>query len=289
MKDQTIPGREAMAPVRLPDGPSSARIQRPSEIFRKRCVETSYGSRVRDWALIALFLSAITMPMLGLVLRLDSALTLDENRVLASFPDVKGRRAWVDEFPAKFESYFNDRFGFRQRLIQWLNYVKVAGLRVSPSSRVILGANGWLFYGDVDLPYYRALEPLTAAQLEKWQHVFENRRDWLAARGIPYLVVFAPNKSTIYPEFMPPAYNKVNQESRLDQLLAHLHAHTNLSVIDLRAPLLAAKAREQIYYRTDSHWNQRGAHVGYVKILEGLAAWFPGLKPHLLLNRHQHD
>jgi len=33
--------------------------------------------------------------------------------------------------------------------------------------------------------------------------------------------------------------------------------------VDVRALLRAAKAREPVYYRTDSHWNYLGAIVGY--------------------------
>jgi hypothetical protein len=235
--------------------------------------------RRADQVLIVLFLLAITLPFLGLILRLDNTPKLEENRTLASFPQLSLQYAALTEFPAKFESYFNDQFGFRQRLVEWLNYVKVAGFRVSPSPSVILGKNGWLFYGDIDLPYYRALKPLSEKQLEDWQRVFENRRDWLHARGIPYLIVFAPNKSTVYPEYMPAAYGRVHAQSRLDQLLSHLSLHSNLNVIDLRNPLFAAKASAQIYYRTDSHWNQRGAYVGYVNIMGALKEWFPQLEP----------
>jgi hypothetical protein len=278
MSAQKHPEGGANIPVPQAGGRTTRGLRRPSEVYRKTISQPGSGWISADRALIVVFLSGITLPLLAVVLRLDTALEFWENRKLADLPEFKLQRAALAQFPAKFESYFNDRFGFRPRLIQWLNYLKVAGLGVSPSARVILGKHGWLFYGDVDLPYYRALEPLTADELEKWRHVFENRRDWLAAHGIPYLIVFAPNKSTIYPEFMPPAYNRLDHPSRLGQLLTHLRAHTTLSIIDLRPPLREAKRREQVYYRTDSHWNQRGAFVGYHKIMEGLSAWFPELK-----------
>jgi hypothetical protein len=46
---------------------------------------------------------------------------------------------------SRFEAYFNDQFGLRRRLIHWLNVLKVAGLGVSPSAKVILGKHHWLF------------------------------------------------------------------------------------------------------------------------------------------------
>ena len=185
----------------------------------------------------------------------------------------------LGEYPKKLEAYFNDQFGFRKRLIHWLNLVKVTGLRMSPSPKIILGKKGWLIDGYIDLPYFRGAGAAHARAARKLAaRLRVERRDWLAARGIPYLVVVSPNKDTIYPEFMPSSYNRVHAQSRLDQFMAHLKAHSNLAIVDLRQPLLKAKSREQVYYRTDTHWNNRGAYVGYAKIIEALSAWYPQLK-----------
>jgi hypothetical protein len=144
---------------------------------------------------------------------------------------------------------------------------------------VILGQNGWLFHGGLYLDYYRATEPFTSKKLEMWRRLLESRQDWLAARGIPYLLVFVPIKSDIYPEFMPRVYHRLRAESRLDQLKAHLIAHSSLKLLDLREPLLAAKSEGQIYYRADTHWNNRGAYAGYARILETLSSRFHQLDP----------
>ena len=49
-------------------------------------------------------------------------------------------------------------------------------------------------------------------------------------------------------------------------------------MVDLRPPLLAAKARERLYHRTDTHWNDRGAFVGYQSIIDALTEDFPALR-----------
>ena len=63
-------------------------------------------------------------------------------------------------------------------------------------------------------------------------------RDWLARRGIAYLLVVSPNKSTVYPEFMPPLYPR-HRTTRMDQLAEHLGRHVGgFPLLDLR-PVLA--------------------------------------------------
>ena len=259
--------------------PPSKAAPRPSEIYRKLVAAgLPRAARFADIALIAGFVVAISLPVLGMLFSLDGRFVLDENRTLASRPELKLHQKELALFPAKFETYFNDQFGFRKRLIYWLNVTKVAALGVSPSPKVIFGSNRWLYYGEEDVPYFRAVRPLTAAQLDRWQERLEKRQAWLADRGIPYLVVFAPIKSTVYPEYMPRAYNRVGTISRLDQLIAHLEAHSDLTVVDLRTAILGEKSRNQVFYRTDSHWNNRGAYAGYTQIVKALSLWFPQIE-----------
>jgi alginate O-acetyltransferase complex protein AlgJ len=255
--------------------------RRPSQVFRK-VVEPSAltpGSRTADQALIGLFLIMIALPLLGLVFGLDASFVLDENRTLADRPEFKMDRVALKGFPRKIENYFNDQFGFRKRLIYWLAIAKVKGLGVTSSPSVSVGSNGWLFLaGDLALQSYRSIRPFTQVQLEGYQRVFESRRDWLAARGIPYLVVILPHKDTIYPEFVPSSYNKVHPHSRLDQLMGHMKAHSTVPIIDVREEFLAAKEHERLYDFTDSHWNGRGAFLAYRRIAERLTAWLPGYR-----------
>jgi alginate O-acetyltransferase complex protein AlgJ len=216
------------------------------------------------------------LPTVGMVLGLDGSFVLEENRLLATRPELKLTRASLVEYPRKLEAYFNDRFGFRKRLIQWLAIAKVKGLSVTSWPSVILGKQGWLFLGgDAPLNYYRGTKPFTPRDLEKYQKILEARRDWLAKRGIPYLFVILPNKDSIYPELMPTAYTKVRPSSRCDQLIDHMKAHSTVNLLDVRDDLRRAKDREVLFDLTDTHWNARGAFVAYGRIVASLAAWFP--------------
>ncbi|HIK08810.1 MAG TPA: hypothetical protein IGS52_00840 [Oscillatoriaceae cyanobacterium M33_DOE_052] len=215
-----------------------------------------------------------------------------EKRQLASLPNFQLSRQSLANFPRLFDAYYNDNFGGRQQLIYWHNRILFSGLKQSPSEQVIIGKDGWLFYGHTyAIESYRATAPFTEAQLKHWQQILEERRDWLNARGIPYLVVFVPEKQSIYPEYLPQWLQPVGAESRLDQLMKHLQLNSDLAVnsvpsswtksavIDLRDILLAAKSNYRIYHRTDSHWNKPGVFTAAGEIIKYLAAWFPQLKP----------
>ena len=230
-------------------------------------------------ALIGVFLVLICAPLAGLYLGFDRAFVLEENRYLAAKPELKLERGALAAFPRRLEAYFNDHFAFRKRLIYWLAIAKVQGLRVTATPGVTLGSNGWLYFAsDSAVVSYRAARPFTSAQLEAYRRILEARRDWLAARGIPYLFVVLPNKDTIYPEFMPPAYNKINPRSRLDQLVDYMKDHSSVSILDVREDLRRAKRVERVYDVTDSHWNLRGGYVAYERIMQAVKAAIPGAR-----------
>jgi len=88
-----------------------------------------------------------------------------------------------------------------------------------------------------------------------------------------------PDKQSVYPEYLPARIRRVNEQTRMGQLVAHLHAHSNVEVLDLRSALLPAKAEELVFEQTGSHWNAYGAYQAYAAILVRLAARFPALAP----------
>ena len=108
---------------------------------------------------------------------------------------------------------------------------------------------------------------------------FERARDFLAARGIRFLFVIAPDKHVIYPEFMPDALHRMRDDYRADQLIAHMRAHSTVDILDLRPAIVAAKSSGLLYHLYDTHWNDRGALVGYQQIAMRLHSWYPQIEP----------
>jgi alginate O-acetyltransferase complex protein AlgJ len=235
---------------------------------------------IEDAAIIILFITAISLPILAMTFQRGATAVQQEKRQLETFPSLSLNASALAAFPKKFASYFNDNFGFRQTLIRWQANLEVNWLGVSSSPRVILGKDGWLFYADEYSSEGRRAIPLfTERELERWRQILEARRDWLAQRGIRYLFTIGPAKLKMYPEYLPDSLARLTQESRLDQLAAYLKDHSNLEFLDLRPALLEAKTQHIIYYRTDTHWNYYGGFVAYRAVMRELAKSFPELQP----------
>ncbi len=235
-------------------------------------MKTSY--RMFDIVLIVSFLVSLFLPLV--TLRFEQA-SASEKRSLAPFPPWPGNANEIAAFPAAFEKWFDDHFGYRHRLVQAYHLMCLA-LGTTGSGRVLLGKDGWLFYTDPkdgnNQEDYRRTDPLTSDELERWRLVLETKTAWLKSRGIIYLFIVVPNKHTIYPEYYSSRVRVLGARSRLDQLMEALKG-SDIPVLDLREPLLRAKALGRLYHKTDTHWNDLGAALAANVILDKLFSVMP--------------
>lgn len=219
--------------------------------------------------LAAIIFAAIAIPLLTF----SRAQWSDplEKRVSAQMPAAPHRLSDLAEFLKQFEAYFGDHLGQRSALIDLRQYIDVYLFQRSPTSLVLIGKDDWLFFtGDHAIDDYRGRQQLSAEQLDSWYRTLKQRHDALAAQGIAYRVVFAPNKHSIYPEFMPDSVKR-GRTTQLDQLLAYVKAKGDLDVLDdLRPALIAHKAEGPLYGVLDVHWNRYGAYFGYRTFMEDL-------------------
>jgi hypothetical protein len=230
------------------------------------------SSFVFDGVLSVLFLLLLVLPVcLAVIPNAVAPGGLEENRRLAEVPKFPMTSDALKTFPRKFEAYYNDHFRLRDAFIRGHNRLKIKLLKESPQRDVLMGRDGWLFFRRNNLlEDFFALEPFTEGDLSGLQHLLEAKRDWLSSQGIPYFLVVAPNKQSIYPEQMPQTYYRSRGPSRLDQLLDHMRTQSDVNMVDLREDLLAGKTSEQVYFRTDTHWNEIGAFIAYRSIMDAI-------------------
>jgi hypothetical protein len=208
----------------------------------------------------------------------EQRVSATEKRFLAPLPEITGDSASWARLPGDLEAWHDDHLGMRDAMIRTWAFLTIRLFGVSPTDKLVVGRQGWLFYGDRDaIRQYRGVAPLGDRALARWTRVLEERRDWLAARGIAFLLVLVPDKHIVYGEYMPDSLPRSEGARALEQLAGHLRLHSTVPVLDLRAAIEAAKAEARIYHRTDSHWNDLGAYAAYRAILRKLGETVPAL------------
>jgi alginate O-acetyltransferase complex protein AlgJ len=230
-------------------------------------------------ALIGAFVALLCLPALDSCLNIDHTPTPNEKRILARWPEYEGLPQ-LGNFMAGLENYYNDHFGFRKQLVQWNSHWKFRLFSESPVDMAMVGREGWLFWAeDRMVENYCGRDRLSRRDLNDWQLLLETRRDWLARSGCKYLFVIPPDKHSVYPETLPAWLVKGGQPSKLDQLLAHMRAHSTVQVLDLRPALLETKKTAAVYFQTDTHWNAFGGFVACQELVRALSGQLPGLRP----------
>jgi hypothetical protein len=197
-------------------------------------------------------------------------------------PPLEPRRSFNDRFDRELEL----AFGLRDRLVRAHHWLSCFVLHTSPSPRVVLGKDDWLYYnGDTliqdasPIADYRGTQPLPIGDLEALRWGYQDQYDWLRLHGIGYGLVFIPSKPFIHPEQLPAGCSRGATPSWREQMIAYLRAHTDVPVLDVTPALLEARQRDPVWPPTDSHWNQYAAFVGYTAICDRFLAGLPGFEP----------
>lgn len=220
---------------------------------------------------IALFLLSISAPGLMTLLGDQSGVSVQEKRTLAEPPAYpENAEAWA-AWPQAFEDYFQDNFGYRNSLLDLYHQLKYA-IKDPSVDKVIYGSEpGWLFYnyhGTDPVGDYRNLNQFSAENLTTFVAHLQQKQQWLAAQGIPYLFVLTPSKHYIYPEYLPKHLSPVGAKNLKQQLAEALQQHPEINFLDLTDHILKNKNQGLLYYKADTHWNIFGANFGQHKIME---------------------
>ena len=139
--------------------------------------------------------------------------------------------------------------------------------------KVVVGRDGWLFLGDrygAGLSKGRNIISKPDADIDKWVRSMSARRQWLASEDIPMVFAVAPNKHSVYGEFMP-SWASIEHPNSTDRLIEKAEA-LGLPIIDMRVELIKQKQTHQyLYNKTDTHWTQLGAYFGYRELMRALS------------------
>jgi len=187
-----------------------------------------------------------------------------EKRILAPFPEFLSGGAVNLSFPMEFEGWLNDHIGGRRQLTSFYSRLLTA-IGTSPNAQVIVGKEGWLFFRET-VPDYTGEGALSEDELYRLDCVLRQINDALAGNGVKFILAIAPNKSTIYPQYMPDAYPHADVPGNA----ARLMALGGVRFVDW-ASLLLEHANEDLYYRGDTHWNERGARYAAAALIRAVA------------------
>lgn len=211
-----------------------------------------------------------------------------EQRMARPWPATPRTAQACKAFPREVEAAVQDRLRFRQEARNAWAAINYRLFHESVEPRVIVGRDGWLFYNSradpvagredtvADALEARPVQDRSIAELVAKQ---QRRAQWLAERGGRYLFVAVPDKSSVYHEHGPDWFAKRGPGRPLRQFdrIWATQPDGERTWVNLEPALLAAKGVTNLYYTTDTHWNQVGALMGAREIVRRLQVDYPDL------------
>ncbi|MGQ0828484.1 MAG: alginate O-acetyltransferase AlgX-related protein [Bacteroidota bacterium] len=231
-----------------------------------------YKLALNESILIFSFLIIIIIPLIG---KKEKASL--EKRELADFPSMRIDNVWAFFFD--FTDYFSDRFAYRNVSVSLISKFKYIVFAFSPVPNIVtLGKDNWLF-NTKPPTIMDTCDPLTEQQLKQIKMNLHITTKWFDQRNIKYYFTIIPYKSRVYPEMMPDQLRLRMRHANYIQLLNYLENDTTIRIIDCTQELIKGKKIRPVYYKTDTHWNEYGAFLGYRKIIERVRQDFPQIIP----------
>lgn len=203
----------------------------------------------------ALILLLCLTPSLGMLAGLGEN-EAGGNQALSRAPALRrADGAWNAAYLSQMQDYLGDHFFLRQEMITAWSALNARGLHSSITQDVVLGRDGWLYFGDT-LPDYAGTEPMTEREIFSAARNLALMAEYCESQGAAFLFTIAPNKNSLYPEHMP-GFTASSAPSNAERLAGELAAEGRVNYLDLFAVFEGQE--EDLYFQTDSHWNGKGA------------------------------
>ena len=161
------------------------------------------------------------------------------------------------------EKQLEQRMPLRPQLIGFANTLRYVLTR-GTGDQVRLGHDDWLFLTE-ELRY----EAQGAGNLQEHAILLADVAQKLDRQGVVLVVALVPDKARVHPEQLANRKYPAYQASRYQDMLGALNLR-HVAVVDLLTPLQKAAQSQNVYYQSDTHWNQIGAQVAAQSIAQAI-------------------
>lgn len=218
------------------------------------------------------FLCACLIPSLGMLILPEEPAAA--NQPLAQPPSLTTQDGSLNvQVLDEVTDYVQDHFALRQRLITANAALESAVFQTSAQDSVLLGREGWLFYRETVEDYLHT-DPLTDRELFCAARTLALLTEYAQTRGASLTFTAAPNKASLYPQYLPYVGTPLEGADDIDRLIPLLEAQ-GVAYADLFAPF--RREDQVLYHATDSHWTNWGAALAHDTLMDSLGGsdWSP--------------
>ncbi|MCR5147711.1 MAG: hypothetical protein K6C35_01960 [Eubacterium sp.] len=210
---------------------------------------------MKNKLIIITFILYIAVITVGSIILKDRKFSDMENRTLEQFPEVSAKSIASGSFMDDFEKYMADQIIFKDDFVS-LNTTANYLLGQRKINGVYFTDNGMIVQD------YQYNEKILSDNIRYINSFKEEHPD------IPMNMLITATASYIYRDNLPEG------APIDDQMKALSYIHNNLTqdivLTDATDALYEQKDGDDIFFKTDHHWTQAGAFIGYQELLKDL-------------------
>lgn len=165
---------------------------------------------------------------------------------------------WIScKYQQSLTTRFNGSSGFRPTFVRLIDQVNFSLFNQASNPDIILGKSGYLY----EYPFIRSFlgrDKINYGGLRKKIHKLYQIQNFLENKGIHFILIFAPSKARVFPEYIPSRYLlKKKRASNYDEYVQIIGKECpDLHLIDVNAYFKKLKKTSgfPLYSKVGTHW-----------------------------------
>lgn len=215
--------------------------------------------------LIGIFVLLTALPGLQMAFRFVPEQSLNGVRVDPKKPSLTLATWWKGDLQSQAQAWFDEHIGFRGHAVRTNNQIGLSLWHEASSKAVdtpVLGRR-MMVYEDGYITAYDGNDPFPDRQLLKLARGLRRVQDGLTQRGIAFVLLIAPSKASVYPEYLPSGLVRpdgLRPRTAYERMLPMLRSE-GVHVVDGHAILMEQKslAPHAVFPPGGVHWNRYAA------------------------------
>lgn len=230
-----------------------------------------HQSRIEILFLTAFFIMLI-IPMSHIN---QGKIAKSENRKLAKWHSLIKKDGEINfNFGKDYENWFNDRFALRKELTD-LNYIyKFPINKKIETEKMYYYKDSNFIFNKYHIPRE---ETFSKADIQPVTTELNKLNDFCNKHNIKLYILIVPYNQYIYQQY---AKDFTNPEGlkKLNNNIKELQEKSDANIVYVYDELKKASEKDFVAFKTDHHWSEYGAFIGYQKLMEAIKKDYPNTK-----------
>ncbi|MGN0030946.1 MAG: hypothetical protein ACI37Q_03220 [Candidatus Gastranaerophilaceae bacterium] len=225
-----------------------------------------------DIIFLAVFFVLLFIPMSNIS---QEKVSKTENRKLADWQPIILSKTKINyNFGKDFDNWFNDRFFLRKFIVKTYSDVKyyLAYQYYSSNKGFINKKNNWMS---------TTLNPekstITAKEKDNIVVNVRKLKNFCEKNNIKLYIIIPPRKEEICKKELYPIIADMSLYAQTSEIIDYIYKQTGVKIIYPYEKIENYHKHNFAYFKTDHHWTDEAAYIGYLEIMNEVKKDFPDI------------